>query len=749
MLENIKKYLPNVDVDNILPFTDPVPVFAIILIIMLVMPMILEKIKIPGIVGLIFAGIIVGPHAFNILRSDSGSAIELFGNVGLLYIMFLSGLETDPNDLNKSKVKSITFGLLTFLIPQVLGCVIVYFTIKSGQNMYDMRSSILLASMFASHTLIAYPLLSKFGIAKKEYITVTVGGTMITNFLALFVLSIISSSAKGTLDFSFWIRLFISLVIYMLFIFLFVPAVCRKFFKSTASDNDAGYQFIFVLVVVFISSYLAKLAGIEPIIGAFLAGIVLNKFVISTSALMNRVVFVGNTIFVPFFLIMVGMLVNVKVLFSGYSTWLVGGIMIATLFLTKWLAAIITKVIFKYSMPAANIMFGLSLAQAAGTLAAVMIGYKLGILNDDVLNGTILMILVSCIFSSIIVDKSGKILSEESDDGGDLNSERAEQLLIPIINLPKKDDMNIILDLSFMLGGKTPKEVINTTALIPNSPTAQNQIKEYDKITEEILKKASGADKTIKSSARIEKDIGVAIQKIVKESFITHILLQWDSGFSEKKNFIKASVLDNILDSTTSQLTIINFVEENDITKIMTSLKKIIVSLPEFIHLETGFRNMVRIIKTLAKELKLPVEFYCSKKTAKYLTRIIDLIKPDITYIFNEIDTDKFGTSNLKEILTKEILYVPVFTRKGTISWNKYTSNGIQRVVNTFKEINIIAMYPEVTDKNSKPTLDILQGGISKNSFFSYGSSTQQPSGIKERFSNLKNSVTSLFKKDE
>jgi hypothetical protein len=287
-----------------------------------------------------------------------------------------------------------------------------------------------------------------------------------------------------------------------------------------------------------------------------------------------------------------------------------------------------------------------------------------------------------------------------------------------------------------MLGSKTPKETIRVTALIPNSDEVQNQVKEYEKISEDILKIASGSSKSVKSSVRIEKEVGFAIQKIVKENFITHILLKWENSLVEK-SLLRTSTLDKILESTTEQLTIIHLIEENDITKLMTSLEKIIVTLPEFIHLEIGFRNMIRTIKILAKELKLPIEFYCSNKTEKYLTKIIDLIKPDVTYTFHEIDIKKFGTTELKGILTKESLYIPVFTRKGTISWNKYISNGMQKIITTFPEINIMTIYPETTEKKINSSLDILQGGIPKSSFSSYGDDNHNSSTIFQKMRNF------------
>ena len=286
------------NIDFTLPLADPVLKFLLILLIILAAPLLLNKLRVPHLLGLIIAGAIIGPNGFNLVLRDS--SIILSGTAGLLYIMFLAGLEIDMGDFKKNSGKSLVFGMYTFLIPMILGTVVGLWMLD-----FSMETSVLLASMFASHTLIAYPIISKLGISKNNAVSITVGGTMITDTLALLVLTIIVGMATGNADNAFWIRLGVSIVIFALIVLLVFPFIGRWFFKRV---HDNISQYIFVLSMVFFGAFLAQLAGMEAIIGSFLAGLALNRLIPQSSPLMNRVEFVGNAIFIPFFLLSVGML---------------------------------------------------------------------------------------------------------------------------------------------------------------------------------------------------------------------------------------------------------------------------------------------------------------------------------------------------------------------------------------------------------------------------------------------------------
>jgi len=380
-----------------LPLKNPVLIFTLILFIILVSPILLKKIKVPAVVGFIIAGIAVSPHGFNVLVKNS--AIELFSTIGLLYIMFIAGVELDLNEFKEKKHKSLMFGFLTFSVPILIGFPVCYYLLN-----YSLTTSILTASMFATHTLVAYPIASKYGVSKNEAVAVTVGGTILTDTTVLIFLAVIMGSVKGNLDVFFWARLVISLGIFSAIEFLLIPRLAKWFFSR--GENEGNSQYIFVLFMVFLSALLAQLAGIEPIVGAFAAGLALNSLVPPSSKLMNQISFVGNAIFIPFFLISVGMLVDLSVLFRGYHALMVAGVLTAVALFGKWLSAWFTQMIYGYSGLQRRLIFGLSSSHAAATMAIILIGYKAGIIDDNILNGTIILILVTCMVASFVTEKA-------------------------------------------------------------------------------------------------------------------------------------------------------------------------------------------------------------------------------------------------------------------------------------------------------------------------------------------------------
>jgi len=428
--------------ETTLPLTNPVLKFLLILVIILFAPIILNKIKIPHLLGLIIAGAVIGPYGINLMERDS--SIILSGTAGLLYIMFLAGLEIDLGDFKKNSKKSLVFGLYTFTIPMLLGILSGIYVLG-----FSIATSVLLASMFASHTLIAYPLISKLGVAKNKAVNITVGGTMITDTLALLVLAVIVGMTTGEVNTEFWVRFSVSILVFGLIVMLLFPVIGRWFFKRF---NDNVSQYIFVLVMVFLGAVLAEMAGIEAIIGAFLAGLALNRLITHTSPLMNRIEFVGNAIFIPFFLIGIGMLIDYRAFFKDFETIKVASVMIVVATSSKFLAAWITQKTYKFSVDERRLIFGLSNAQAAATLAAVLVGYNIIIgeteagepirlLNESILNGTILMILFTCTIASFVAQKGANniALLENTEMADEKDSQ--EKILIPISNIETTDEL--------------------------------------------------------------------------------------------------------------------------------------------------------------------------------------------------------------------------------------------------------------------------------------------------------------------
>ena len=520
-----------------LPLTDPVLKFLLILVIILAAPLLLNKLRIPHLLGLIIAGAIIGPTGFNLVLRDS--SIILSGTAGLLYIMFLAGLEIDLGDFKKNKWKSLTFGMYTFLVPMALGTLVGLYVLN-----FSMLTSILLASMFASHTLIAYPIISKLGITKDKAVGITVGGTMITDTLALLVLTVIVEMAVGDVDDWFWYRLGAAIILFFAFVMIVFPIVGRWFFKR-CEDNVS--QYIFVLVMVFLGAYLAELAGLESIIGAFLAGMALNRLIPSTSPLMNRVEFVGNAIFIPFFLIGVGMLIDYRAFFTNWDTIKVGAVMIVVATVAKFVAAWLTQKTFRMSVDQRRVIFGLSNAQAAATLAAVMVGYNvilgeastgepIRLLNESVLNGTILMILVTCTMASFSAQKGAHNIamndvSEEKEGTG----EHQERILIPV---SYEKNVTELVNLSTAIKSKKNKNGLFALNVINNQASDDKAFKQSKKVLNMAVTTASATDNVLQDLLRYDLNVANAIISVIKEQGITDLVLGLHQGKGVVSSFL-------------------------------------------------------------------------------------------------------------------------------------------------------------------------------------------------------------------
>lgn len=426
------------------PVKDPVLVFLILLTIMLVAPLLFERLHLPGIIGLILAGLVVGPYGLGILQRDG--TIVLLGTVGLLFLMFMAGLETSLEDLKLNAGKASVFGVLTFLLPMVIGTAAM---LALG---YGFLAAVLVASCFASHTLIALPIVSKLGLMRLQAVTATLGATLITNVLALLVLAVVVRAHQGELTLQFWLTLIPSIALYAFATLWGVPQLGGWFFQRFG--HDEGAEFTFVIATLFVVAYGAGLIGIEPVVGAFLAGTAITPLIPQLSPLMNRIQFIGNTLFIPFFLISVGMLINPSILLGEPRTLLVGGVTIAAEVVSKFLAAWIPAQLFGWRLASAMVMFGLSVAQAAATLAAITVAFNVKLVDELTVNGTIAMILVTCIASPWIVARWGERLqpAEVAAEAGNLPQPAwGSRVLVPVAN---PDTESNLLRLALILAKK-------------------------------------------------------------------------------------------------------------------------------------------------------------------------------------------------------------------------------------------------------------------------------------------------------
>ena len=400
--------------------TYPLTIIALILGTILFVPMLCRKIRIPSIVGFIIVGMIAGPHGFHLI--DGSDAIQALGNIGMLYIMLQAGIEVDINDFRQQRNYSILYGLYSFLFPFVIGLLTSLALGFSGVT------SALLGAMYGSHTLMTYPIVNRYGVQKNKAVNIAIGGTMLTISLALLVLAIIKSNFIYTYAMTTW-GLIGRVVLTLILITVVFPWLAQRFFKRWTDPNSG---FLVVMTMMVVSALLADWCGLEGILGAFICGVSMNKLVPNLSPVMQRINFVGNNIFVPLFLIGVGMLIDVSVFWSGWATIVIALVMIATKLVSKWLAAFVAQKNFHLQSAERQIMFGLTHATAAGTLAIVTIGYQIGIFNNEILNASILMILVLCTSSSFITEYAAKQLALQEEARLEAEKDGNEWLMMTV-----------------------------------------------------------------------------------------------------------------------------------------------------------------------------------------------------------------------------------------------------------------------------------------------------------------------------
>ena len=613
-----------------LPLADPVLKFLLILLIILAAPLLLNKLRIPHLLGLIIAGAIIGPHGFNLVLRDS--SIILSGTAGLLYIMFLAGLEIDMADFKRNSTKSLAFGMYTFLIPMILGTVVGIWVLR-----FNVLTSVLLASMFASHTLIAYPIISKLGISKNKAVSITVGGTMITDTLALLVLTIIVGMATGQVNDMFWIRLGVSILIFALIVLFGFPFIGRWFFKHV---HDNISQYIFVLVMVFLGSFLAQVAGMEAIIGAFLSGLALNHLIPQSSPLMNRVEFVGNAIFIPFFLLGVGMLIDYRTFFTSFETIKVGLIMIIVATAAKYIAAWMPQKTFHLSTDQRSVIFGLSNAQAAATLAAVMVGYNvitgtdangepIRLLNESVLNGTILMILVTCTIASFAAQKGAHNIAAQDISDKEENKKESEHILIPVSN---EETVEELVNLSLAIKSPQNKNGLFALKVIDNHHSDEKALKQSRRVLQTAVNTAAATDTQMKDLLRYDLSVSNAIASVVKEREITDLVV----GLHKEKD-IPAAFLGHIVESVLAESSVSTFIYKP--AQPISTVRRHLIIIPELAEKEIGFNQIIFRLRNVTQNTGAATVFYGSEATLNALKKLLAKKSGEASYIeFNDWD---------------------------------------------------------------------------------------------------------------
>src|SRR5690554_6843534 len=659
-----------------LPIENPVLIFAILLFIILLSPILLKRFNVPSIIGWILAGVIIGPYRLNWI-DNSNSGVEMFSTIGLLYIMFIVGLELDFNEFMLNRNKSLTFGFFTFIIPLIVGYPICHYLLG-----YDSNASFLTASMFSTHTLVAYPIVSRMGVARNQAVAITVGGTILTDTAVLILLALILSNSDGGLDFSFLLRLILSLAIFSAIIFMIVPRIAKWFFKR--ADSEKYSNFIFVLFVVFASGFLVELGGIEPIIGAFAAGLALNRLIPHSSALMNRIEFFGNALFIPIFLISVGMLVDISIVLEGPRALIVALTLTLVALLGKWLAAYFTQKTFKYSITQRNLIFGLTSSHAAATLAIILVGFRAGILDEYILNGTIILILITCLIATIVTQRAAKIIAinEENEPltPAMMGDFAQEKILVPIAN---PSNIGYHVELALLLKDKKSVNSISLLGVLPNNEEAERNIVSFRKQLQEFISTATAAEVNVDIITTIDHNPSDGIVRIARETMTDLVVLGW-SGKTALWDKILGEKMDLIVKNLDKNMFICHVVQ-----KLFTH-KGIIVLSPPLAEKEFGFALWINKISKLSSELSIPILHLGDPETHRVIS---DQKKAGSSTFkpFTEWENPMAFCDQVKE----DDLIILISAHVGYISHIPILDNLPTKIENRFPNHSRIVIYPK------------------------------------------------------
>lgn len=657
-----------------LPLKNPVLILSLTLLIILFSPLLFRWFRIPGVIGLILAGVFIGPNCFHLIESTN--SFELLSKTGLLYIMFLAGLEIDMHEFRNNRSRSLVFGALTFLIPIIIGYAVCIYVFR-----FPTWSSLLLASMFSTHTLLSYPIVSNMGIVKNRAVQVTFGGTIITDSAVLILLGVITHMVTGDIDSTFWLRVTMSLGFLVFATLYLLPRISRWFFRNI--EAQASSHYIYVLAVVFISGFLSELAGVEPIIGAFLAGLGLNKVIPHTGILMNRILFIGNTLFIPFFLISAGMLVDLKLFFKGTDALVFAGILAVVGVVTKYLSAWLTALIYKYTRYERNIIFGLSVSHAAATLAIIKVGFDIGLFDQNVMNGTIILILVSCLVSSFVTERAARKIAIQEKEVVHKNTDKKERILIPVSN---PDNIQRLIDLALLIKDPASPEPIYPLSIVEDDADASEKINLVRKVTEGVAEQIASGDKKVEVLKKVDLSIVDGIVRTSKAYNISDILVSYKAQQGSVNIF--GNIVSSLLGKSRQAILV------SKILQPLSTFQRLIVVLTPNSELEHGFSRSVTKISTLLKQLGRSAVVY---GTGNSLTAFSMTTgdKKKAFYRYEEL-------SSFEEVPDvsqpqEDDLFIFLSARKQTLSYD-FLVDEMPRKLNRNNEfISFIVFYPDIS----------------------------------------------------
>ena len=664
------------------PITDPTLTFFVVLLIILLAPIIMGKLRIPHIIGMVLAGVVVGKYGLNILVRDN--SFELFGRVGLYYIMFLAALEMDMESIRKNRNRLLIFALLTFTVPLLL----TYFMGIHLLN-YGITASLLLGCIMASNTLVAYPIVSRYGLQRKPSVTLSVGSSIISLIFSLILLAAIVASNKGEGSIGFWLFFVSKFVIYCAGAIFLLPRLTRWFLRRY---SDAVMQFIFVLASLFLCAALSAAIGLEGIFGAFLSGLILNRYIPSVSPLKNRLEFIGNAVFIPYFLIGVGMLINVRLLFTG------GGILWAVICITlfgtlgKAIAAYAACFGFRMPISSGHMMFGMTSAHAAGAIAMVMVGMNLlgedgaPLVNAQMLNAVIVMILFTCIISSVVTEQSAqRIILRDKELPVEAHLKANDQRILVPVKYPEYAEqlMNMAI---LMLNRKQTRGLVALNVVYDGEHMHRN-MEQGNRLLEQMTQYCAGSDIQIQTQTRIAANIANGIKHAFKEFQATEILIGMHTHKEVSTKFW-GEFHQSLFNGLNQQITMARLAQP------LNTIRRIQVAVPSRAEFEPGFYRWLERLSRIAGNLECRIQFHGRTETLSLVNEYIKNRHPQVRADYSNMDHWN-ELPKLANDVADDHLFVIVTARKGTVSYKnalEYLPDEVQRY---FNGKNLVIIFPD------------------------------------------------------
>jgi Kef-type K+ transport system membrane component KefB len=665
-----------------LPITDPTFIFFVVLMIILFAPIVMSKLRIPHIIGMVLAGIAIGQYGFNILVRDN--SFELFGRVGLYYIMFLAGLEMDMEGVKKHSRRFLLFGLLTCFVPLILTYAMSVTILD-----YSSSASFLLGCIMASNTLIAYPIVGRYGLQKHQSVALSVGSSMISLFMALVMLAAISGSFSKDSGWLFWVLFVAKFAAFCVGSVVLIPKLTRYFLRRY---SDAVMQYTFVMAVMFLSAALSSLIGIEGVFGAFYSGLILNRYIPRVSPLMNRIEFIGNALFIPYFLIGVGMLINLGTLFSSMQmVWIVLLIVFFGTF-GKAVAAYICSLLFRLSKADGHMMFGLTSAHAAGAIAMVMVGIRLEVapgeylMSDDMLNGIIMMILFTCIISTMMTEHAAKkiIIQEKTHLQSDVPKDDDEKILL-CVKYPEIAPHLLYMSM-FMRNQRLNRDLVALNVVYDDERSNAAR-EEGIRLLEQLQQTASASEVKVQTQVRLATNIANGIKHAFREFGCSEIVMGMHVHTDINPRFW-GEFIQSLYNGLNRQILLVRFVQP------MTTLRRIRVAVPSRAEFEPGFHRWLERLSRLAGQLDCRIQFHGRNESLMLIKEYINNRHPNVraeyTYMahWNELPQLAAGIAN-------DHLFVVVTARKGTISYKTALERLPDELQKHFSGKNLMIIFPD------------------------------------------------------